>query len=46
MKFIIKKGLKDGWFIVYGNNGKPIVQKLFRNGHEMRKITNEPFSPD
>lgn len=41
-----KKGLKDGWFIVYGNNGKPIVQKLFRNGHEMRKITNEPFSPD
>jgi antitoxin component YwqK of YwqJK toxin-antitoxin module len=41
-----KKGLKHGWFIVYGRNGKPISQKMFRYGHEMRKIDSEDgFAP-
>lgn len=41
-----KKGLKNGWFIVYGTNGKPTSQKMFRNGHEMRRIEKAPFTPD
>ena len=41
-----KDGLKDGWFIVYGMNGKPITQKMFRKGHEMRKVSMDPFSPE
>ena len=42
-----KNGLKDGLFIVYGSNGKPITQKMFRNGHELQRVSNgNPFSPE
>jgi antitoxin component YwqK of YwqJK toxin-antitoxin module len=41
------KGLKHGWFIVYGRNGKPISEKMFRYGHEMRKKNSEDgFAPN
>lgn len=42
-----KNGLKDGLFIVYGSNGKPITQKMFRNGHELQRVSGgNPFSPE
>ena len=42
-----KNGLKDGLFIVYGSNGKPITQKMFRNGHELQRVSgSNPFSPE
>lgn len=41
-----KEGKKHGWFIVYGRDGRPISQKMFHNGHEMRRINGEDgFSP-
>jgi len=33
-----KDGLKDGLFTIYTPNGQIAVQKMFRKGHEMRKI--------
>ena len=42
-----KNGLKDGLFIVYGSNGKPITQKMFRKGHELQRVSSgNPFSPE
>ena len=42
-----KNGLKDGLFIVYGNNGKPVTQKMFRKGHELQRVSSgNPFSPE
>ncbi len=42
-----KNGLKDGLFIVYGSNGKPITQKMFKNGHELQRVSGgNPFSPE
>ena len=42
-----KKGLKDGLFIVYGKNGKPVTQKMFRKGHELQRVSGgNPFSPE
>jgi antitoxin component YwqK of YwqJK toxin-antitoxin module len=41
-----KKGLKDGWFMVFDKNGKAVVKKMFRNGHELRRINAEDmFTP-
>jgi len=33
-----KNGLKDGLFTIYTPNGQIAVQKMFRQGHEMKKI--------
>ena len=42
-----KNGLKDGLFIVYGKNGKPVTQKMFRKGHELQRVSGgNPFSPE
>jgi len=41
-----KKGIKDGWFVVYDSNGKEKVRKMFKNGREQMKQNNENyFSP-
>ena len=41
-----KKGLKDGWFVVYDSNGREKVRKMFKNGKEQMKQNNENyFSP-
>jgi antitoxin component YwqK of YwqJK toxin-antitoxin module len=42
-----KEGLKDGWFVILDNNGKPAVQKMFSNGVEVRRRgESDPFSPN
>jgi antitoxin component YwqK of YwqJK toxin-antitoxin module len=41
-----KKGLKDGWFIIYDRNGKESVRKMFSGGLEMmRKDDGNMFAP-
>ena len=42
-----KDGLKDGWFVLFNQNGKVAVQKMFSKGREVqRKGEGDPFSPN